>query len=172
MVEESYEIRETESEYEVIPVKPIRSLEKRISELERATISAGIPQIQSLIGQIIELIKTNQRLIDEIVRADNELRNELSKIPSKIDDLIFNMKSLIEMIKAAGEVETTPGISQEAIKPLSDLMQKLVEQNQKLVDANQAVLESLDSINRKLKAGTPISTLMSQYPGLKIRREE
>jgi len=170
MVEEHYEIRESNDEYEIVPLKPIRSLERRLDEVERALTAAGIPQIQSLIAQIIELIKTNQRLIDEIIRADNELRNELSKLPPKIDDLVSNMKRFMEILEEAGEAETA-GIGPETLKPISDALQKLAEQNQKIIDGNQAIVQALDSINRKLRSGTPISSLISQYPGLKIRRE-
>jgi len=170
MADEDYEIRESGDEYEIVPLRPIRSLERRLDEMEKTVSSAGIPQIQSLISQIIELIKTNQRLIDEIIRADNELRNELSKLPPKIDDLVSNMKQFMEILEKAGEAETT-GIGPETLKPLSDALQKLTEQNQKIIDGNQAIVQSLDSISRKLRGGTPISSIMSQYPGLKIRRE-
>lgn len=172
MTDEGVEIRESGENYELVPIRPIRALESRVAALESASISAGVPQIQSLIGQIIELIKTNQKLIDEIVRADNELREALAKIPPRIEELVYQLKHFMELLHRAGEMETTPGISTEAMKPVLESMQKMIELNQKIVDTNQSILESLDSLNRKLKSGTPVSSLMSQYPGLKLRSSQ
>jgi len=168
MAEEEVELTEKGESYEVIPITPIRRLERRMEAIE----SAGtIPQIQSLINQIIELIRGNQRVVEEIVRANSDLRNELSKIPPKIDELTGNLKEFINMVKAAGEAEVG-GPSSEAMRPLQDSLIKLIDQNQKLVEGNQAVLESLDTLGRKMRSGTPVSSLMSSYPGLKLRREE
>lgn len=169
MADEEVELSETSrDDYEVIPITPIRRLEKRISEIEQA---GSIPQLQTLITQIIELIKSNQRIVDEVINANSELRNEISKLPAKIDDLTTTMKSFISLVEAAGREEiTAPG--PEALKPLVDQFQKVVEQNQKLLESNQAMVEQLDNINRKLKTGTPVSQLLSAYPGIKLGRKE
>jgi hypothetical protein len=152
--------------YEVIPITPIRRLERKISNLEKA---GSIPQLQSLIGQIIELVKGNQKLIDSIVHADAELRNEISKLPPKIDDQTRTMREFINLIEAAGRDEiSTPG--PEAFKPLVEQFKKIVEQNAKMIENDQAILESLDNIGRKMRSGTPVSKLLSSYPQLKMKR--
>ncbi len=168
MTEEEVEITEGRgNNFEVIPITPIRRLERRMSQLEQA---GSIPQLQSLITQIVELIRTNQKLIDSIVRADTELRNELSKLPPKIDELTTHMRNFINMIEMAGKEEVSgPGL--EALKPLTDEFRKVVEQNQKLIEGNQAILDSLDDISKKLKGGTPVSKILSAYPGMRLRKE-
>jgi hypothetical protein len=80
------------------------------------------------------------------------------------------MKSFINLVEAAGRDEAS-GTGAEALKPMTDYMQKMVEQNQRIVEGNQAMLDQLDSISRKLKGGTPVSQLMSSYPGIKLRRD-
>jgi hypothetical protein len=168
MPEEEVELTQKGEGYEVIPITPIRKLEKRMDMIE----SAGtIPQIQSLVNQIIELIRGNQRIVEEIVRANSDLRNELSKMPPKIDELAGTMKEFINMIKAAGEEELS-GPGAEAMRPVQDSLIKLIEQNKQMVEGNQAIIESLDNLGRKMRAGTPVSSLLSSYPGLKLRREE
>lgn len=167
MPEEEVELTEKAEGYEVIPVAPVRRLEKRVEELER---SGTIPQLQSLITQIMELIRGNQRIVEEIVRANSELRSELSKLPPKIEDLTGTMRQFIGLVKAAGEEEiTAPG--PETVRPLTENLQKLIEQNQKLIEGNSAILDALDNLSRKVRGGTPISALMAQYPGLKLRKE-
>lgn len=137
-----------EEEYEIIPTSPLKRLEKRISKVEASSSSS---QIQKLIEQIIELIKSNQRVIDDVIKADSELRNEMSKIPGRIDNLIVNMNEFIELLKASATEETVAGISREAMEPLVEKMDELVNQNKKTIETNQAVLSSLGMIDNRLK---------------------
>jgi uncharacterized coiled-coil protein SlyX len=107
--------------------------------------------------------------VNDVIQANTELRNEISRLPSKLDDLITTMKSFISLVEAAGKEEiSTPT---ESLKPISEQLQKMIEQNQKLLESNQAILEQLDSMNRKLKGGTPVSHLLASYPRLKLRKE-
>jgi methyl-accepting chemotaxis protein len=165
---EEVEIREERKGYEVIPIAPIRRLEKRLEELERA---GTIPQLQQLITQIIELIKGNQRIVAEIIRANAELRDELSKLPPRIEEMTEAMREFIRLIKAAGEVEVAAP-APEVMRPLQESMQKLLEETRKLVEGNAAILEAIDRLSKKIKAGTPVSALLAAYPGLRLRKRE
>jgi len=158
---------ESEESYEIIPVTPLKKLEHRMERIEQA---GTVPQLQSLINQILELIRSNQKIVNDVIQANAELRNEFSKLPSKIDELTTTMKNFISMVEAAGKEEISPP-SPEMFKPMTEQLQKLVEQNQKLVENNQVVIEQLDSLNRKIRGGTPVSQLLTSYPGMKLRRE-
>lgn len=156
----------TES-YEIIPVTPLKKLEQRIERVEQ---TGTIPQLQNLITQIIELIRSNQKIVNDVIQANAELRNEISKLPSKFEELTSMMKNFIALVEAAGKEEvSTP--SAETFKPLTEYLQKMVDQNQKIMEGNQAMLDQLDNISKKLRGGTPVSQLMSSYPGIKFRRE-
>jgi len=137
-----------EEEYEIIPTSPLRRLEKRISKVE---VSSSSSQIQKLIEQIIELIKSNQRIIDDLIKADSELRNEISKLPGRIDSLVSNMNEFVELLKASATEEAVSGISKDAMEPLVNKMDELIKQNKKNVEASQAVLNSLGMIDNRLK---------------------
>jgi len=158
---------EEDVSYEIIPITPIRKLEERIDKIET---SGSTPQLQSLINQIIELIRSNQKIVNDVIQANTELRNELSKIPFKIDELLTSMNSFLSLIEAAGREEVAPQpavqqISPDVFKPMIEELKKITDQNQRLVDANQAVLEEIDKVNKRMKGtGTPISTLLSTYP--------
>lgn len=134
-------------EYEVIPTSPIRRLERRLEKMEGSSSSS---QIQRMMEQMIELIKSNQRIIDDVIKANSELRDELSKIPGKIDRLMTTMNDFMELLKAASE-EESGGMGPEAMKPLVDKMTELVDQNKQSVEANQTMLTSLDTIDKRLK---------------------
>ena len=153
--------------YEIIPVTPLKKLEKRMDAIES---SGAVPQLQSLINQIIELIRSNQKIVNDVIQANSELRNELAKMPAKIDELTGLMKNFISLIEAAGKEEiSTPG--PELMKPVTDELKKMVEQNQRILETNQSMIDKLDVMGRKMKRGTPVSELLSSYPSMRLRKE-
>jgi len=157
-----------QEDYEIIPITPIKRLEKR---LERVEESGTVPQVQSLISQIIELIRSNQKIVNDVIKANTELRNEVSKVPSKLDDLIASMKNFISLIEAAGREEISAP-SADSLKPLTEQLKKLVEQNQKLLEGNEAMIDELSNISKKLRSGTPVSRVVTSYPGMRRFRKE
>jgi methyl-accepting chemotaxis protein len=139
---------EDEETYEVIPTSPIRRLEQRMGRIES---SSSTSEAQRLIEQIIELIKSNQRIIDDVVKSDSELRSELSRLPGKIDTLVAKMGEFLELLKATATEQAVEGISKEAMTPMVDKINELVEQNKRSLETNQAVLANLSSIDNRLK---------------------
>jgi hypothetical protein len=137
-------------EYEVIPTSPIRRLEKRMERMEDTSSGS---QVQKLMEQVIELIKSNQRIIDDVVKANAELRDELSKLPTKMDKLMDTMGEFMELLRTASEDEdrANTGVTAEAFKPLVDKMTELVEQDKKSLEANQTMLTAMDTIDKRLK---------------------
>lgn len=147
---------EYDEEYEVIPTSPVRRLDKRVSRMEVTNSSS---EIRRLIEQVIELIKSNQRIIDDIIKSDAELRNEVSRLPGKIDELLATMGEFMDLLKSAA-TESTPRESRESMEPLLKKITELVEQNKKSHDIGQATLTSLDTIDKRLKR----MTVQSQRP--------
>jgi len=139
---------EDEETYEVIPASPIRKLEKRMGMLES---SSSTSEVQRLIEQIIELIKSNQRIIDDVVKSDSELRSEISRLPGEIKDLVERMDEFLGILKATATEENSEDMSKDAMTPFVEKINELVEQNKKSVEASQAVLANLSSIDNRLK---------------------
>ena len=141
-----------DEEYEIIPTSPIRRLEKRIDDMESTSTPS---EVRKLIEQVIELIKSNQRVIDDIVKSNFELRNELSRVPGKIDELLKSMDDFMELLKASATEEVVSGISKDVMEPVVKKIGELVdqgrEQSKTSTDASQAMLTSLDTIDKRLK---------------------
>ena len=137
-----------EDEYEIIPTSPLRRLERRISQVETSSSSS---EVQRLIEQIIELIKSNQRIIDDVIKADAELRDEISKVPGKIDELLSSMHEFMEILKSSATEDTVSDISKDVMQPLVGKMTELIEQNKKNIEVGQATLTSLGIIDKRLK---------------------
>ena len=135
-------------EYEIIPTSPLKRLEKRLSKLETSSSSS---QSQQLIEQIIELIKSNQRIIDDVIKADAELRNEISRLPGRIDSLVSGMSEFMELLKASAAEEAATGAGGKAMDTFVGKINELVDQNKKSLETTQAVLNSLSTIDNRLK---------------------
>jgi methyl-accepting chemotaxis protein len=137
-----------DDEYEIIPTSPLRRLEKRINQVEN---SSSTSEVQRLIEQIIELIKSNQRIVDEVIKADAELRDEISRIPGKIDELLSSMHEFMEILKTSATEETVTDISKDVMQPLVGKMTEMIDQNKKGMEVSQATLTSLGIIDKRLK---------------------
>lgn len=140
-----------DEEFELIPLSPIRRLEKRIDKLENTT---GGVDVREFFRELVAIIRMNQEIVDELAKSSDALRIELAKLPGKLDEVTRNLNELISYIKAAA-VEETAGISADAFKPLTDKLDQLVQTNQKIIENNENVAGALESIDKKLKSPLP-----------------
>jgi predicted transcriptional regulator len=139
---------EDEDEYEIIPTSPVRRIEKRIDKLEQGSYPN---EVRKLIEQVVELIKSNQKIIDDSIRANNELRAELSKIPDSITNLVNHMNDFMKLLEESATEEAVSDVSKEVMQPLLLKLTELVDQNKKSFEASQASLATLDMIEKRLK---------------------
>jgi len=139
---------EEDKEYELIPISPIRRLERRLDRVEKTSTAGDFSK--ELLDDVVDIVRMNQMLVDELAKSNDALRIELSKLPGRLDELITNTKELVSFIKASGEQEVS-AIGPETMKPVVDKLDELVQENKKMSDKNDALLELLDDVGRKLK---------------------
>lgn len=137
-----------EDEYEIIPTSPMRRLERRIHKLESESSSS---EVRKLVEEIIELIKANQRVIDDIIKSNNELRSDLSKVPVKIDKLVDTMNEFIGILRETANEDTVTEMSKDAMEPVVKKIDELIKQNKDSLDQNQALLDNMGTIDKRLK---------------------
>ncbi len=135
-----------DEEFELIPISPIRRLEKRLERLE----SASTEGTSSIYKDMVDIIRMNQEIVDELAKSNDALRIELSKLPGKLDELIMNMKELISFIKSSGEQEAV-GVTQEAMQPVVDKLEEIVKTNKLATEKNDAMLDLLDTISKRVR---------------------
>jgi len=128
-------------------MSPIRRLERRIDKIESTTGN------QELIREIIDIVRMNQQMVDELAKSNDALRIELAKLPAKIDELVASMKEIISFIKSSGEEENV-GITKEAMKPLVEKFDEMINTNKTMAEKSDSMLELLDDISKKLKRPT------------------
>jgi len=135
---------ETE-EVEIIPISPLRRLEKRIEELEASKMFDS----RELYKELVAIIRMNQQIVDELAKANDALRIELSKLPSRLEDLTSRLEELINFIKASAEEEVA---SKEGIGlPIVQKLDQLIEMTKKMVETNQAMQTSLEELEKRLR---------------------
>lgn len=143
--------RDSEHEYELIPVSPLRKLERRMDEIDR---KSGGMDSKEFYKELVEIIRMNQQLVDELAKANDALRIELSRLPSRLEDMIGKLDELVSFIKASAG-EDYGGASVDTMKPLLDKMAEIVDSNKKIVESNQAVMSSLEDMEKKFKRPLP-----------------
>jgi len=83
---------------------------------------------------------------------------------------MIEMKNFVNLVKSSAEDEIS--FSPDAMKPLTEQLQKMIDQNKQNTETNKQIIETLGEISKKLKTGTPVSHILSNYPNLKIRSFE
>lgn len=130
-------------EFELVPMSPIRRMERRLEHLES---TSGL-DAKGFLKEMVDIIKMNQMLVDELAKANDSLRIEISKLPSRLDELVAHLTELLTYIKASATEETVTG----SFKPLVEKFDQLIEANKKIADSNQSMLSALEEIDKKLK---------------------
>ena len=140
-----------DEDYELVPMSPIRRLERRIDKIENTT--GGI-DVQDFFKELVAIIRMNQEIVDELAKSSDALRIELSKLPGKLDDVTRNLSELITYIKAAATEDQT-SMSSDSFKPLADKLDQLIETNKRIIENDENVSGLLESIEKKLRPPLP-----------------
>ncbi len=136
----------SEEEFELIPISPMRRLERRLEKMES---TKGV-DVKEFFGQLVDIVRMNQQLVDELAKANDSLRIEISKLPGKLDELINDLNELLAFIKASAGAEAGEASSNN-LDPLLKKMDALIEGNKKIVESNELVMETIDSMSKVRK---------------------
>ncbi|MBI1978487.1 MAG: hypothetical protein HYS62_00305 [Candidatus Aenigmarchaeota archaeon] len=140
-----------DEEFELIPLSPIRRMEKRIDKLENT--SGGV-DVREFFRELVAIIRMNQEIVDELAKSSDALRIELSKLPAKLDDVTQNLNELLSYIKTAA-MEETGRISSDAFGPLAEKLDQLIDTNKKIIENDENVSSLLESIDKKMRSPLP-----------------
>ena len=85
-----------EEEYELIPMSPIRRLEKRMDKVERSGSATDI------VKELIEFVRTNQHVVDDIVKINSELMTRVSDLSGSVKELTNKVNDFMGRLEASG----------------------------------------------------------------------
>lgn len=86
-----------EEEYELVPLSPVRRLEKRMERLEKVGTS------QEMAKELIDIVRSNQQVVDDIVKINSEIINKVSELAMSVRDLSDKINDFMERIEVAPE---------------------------------------------------------------------
>jgi hypothetical protein len=154
----------SDEEFELVPVAPMRRLERRLEKIEGMQ---GV-DVKEFFSQLVDIVRMNQQLVDELAKANDALRIEISKLPGKLDELINDLNELLAFIKASAGAEAGEASAGMNLEPLLKKMDALIEGNKKIVESNELMMDSIDSLSSKMRK--PIKPYSgSRLPPLKRR---
>ena len=81
-----------EEEYEIVPLGPVRRLEKRLERIEKI-------RGDETIKDLIELVRTNQHVIDEIVKVNSDVVSKMSELSIAVNKLTGKVDNLVSKEK-------------------------------------------------------------------------
>lgn len=93
-----------EEEYELVPLSPLRRMEKRLERLEKAGTS------QDMVKELIDVVRTNQQIVDDMVKINSDIINKISELSGSINNMLTKVDEFLSRI----ELEETT--AQEAKK--------------------------------------------------------
>lgn len=109
-----------EEEYELVPMSPIRRLEKRMDKVEK-TGSAG-----ETTKELIEIVRANQHVIDEMVRINSMMIERISELLSSVNSMTQRMEDFLGRIEiASGGPEGSDDLEKKVDERLAKLEKRL-----------------------------------------------
>lgn len=143
-----------DDEYEIIPMGPVRKLEKRIKELESERESGGTGN-SSLVRDILDIMKANQKIVNDMVESTDQLHNSVDTLTTKMDTVIDNMNSFIELLEEASETsleeDVSTNISQNLVTPIQQTMEDLHATNEKMLKGLAKIDDSIGKLDKRMK---------------------
>ncbi len=140
--DDEYEI--FDDEYEVMPLNPLRRLERRLEALEQ---SRTLANLEKFIDKIIDMTELNQKIIEEVVKSNQGLREEIEVLVGKLERLEEKIEQFVDVLKMLGEEEAKSSGEEIMVKVLD----KFNDVAEKITESNNNMLQMLASIEKRLK---------------------
>ena len=109
---------EFEEEYELVPLNPVRRLEKRVARIEKTGTSSDTTK------ELLDIVRVNQTVIEEVVKIDSEMIKRVSELSDAVGKMLEKMNEFFGRIEVAGEQTHETG-SPEIAKKVDERLVKL-----------------------------------------------
>jgi len=142
-------IEDTVDDYEMVPVSPMRKMERKISSLESSNYAK---KMEVFTDKLFDISELNQKIIDDVVRSNQSLREDLAVLIGKMENLTKKMDGFMDLMNQAMELDTTSGAGKEAMelisKPIIENMKSLVDNNR---ETSEMIMQSLNDISKTIR---------------------
>ena len=121
-----------EEEFELIPLSPIRKLEKRLTRIERSTTSG------EMLAELMDIVKTNQQVVDNMAKANAALIERIQDLNGSVNKTLARMDDFINRIETSETAEPMKEEESEREKELNERIAKLEKRLNALLLTNIA----------------------------------
>jgi uncharacterized coiled-coil protein SlyX len=115
---------EHEEEYELVPLSPLRRIERRIERLEKTSVS------QELNRELLEIVRANQQVVDDLVRTNSEMISRVAELSTAVNNLIAKIGDFISRI----EIEEAP-IESSSVREVEQKLNERLDKLEKRINA-------------------------------------
>ncbi|MFH0962300.1 MAG: hypothetical protein V1820_06480 [archaeon] len=132
----------SEDDFELVPITPVRKIEREIQSL-RNQMKAS-PDQSVLVNQIVEILRMNQAIVDQLSTKQGELINKISETNSKLDKLAESINRLVEELVSGAEEEANA--IQAAGQP-DERLEKIIDQNNSLINSLSVIAKEMSRVS-------------------------
>ncbi len=141
---------ESNEDYEVVPLGPIRKLEKRLDQIEAQSHQSGPGD--DFVRDVLDIMKSNQKIVNDMTESTHELQNSVEDLTHKMDDVIDNMNEFMELLSEASEMdmegEVVGDLRNRIAEAVGDRLEDVVGDMQ---ESNQEIVEGLNDLNESIR---------------------
>jgi uncharacterized phage infection (PIP) family protein YhgE len=138
-----------EEDYEVVPVGPMRKLERRMDELEQTSQKSDSDP--ELIRDVLDIMKSNQKVVNDMTESTHELKNEVEDLTHKMDEVVDNMNSFMDLLKEASEMDMEGEVVSDMEGRIAKTVNSQMEEiGSHIQQSNQEVADTIESMNQNL----------------------
>jgi predicted nucleic acid-binding Zn-ribbon protein len=131
-----------QDEYEIVPLDPIRSLERKIERLEASMTGKTVSQ------EYLELVRTNQQVVDDLVKMNTEVINRLLQLSDSINGLVGKLNEFMNKFEIAGGGEES-----------NEKVRMIEEENRRMRDSYEELMNKMNNLEKRINA-----ILLSKMP--------
>lgn len=147
---------EKDEEYELVPVTPIRRLEKEIEKLKKKGLGED-----SVSSGSVEALQSIRKIVEETFKANNALLKETSSMIKKLSKTNESLNELINMLKEASKsaIEESASKTKTPLKNKkrtteNEKLKQLRSRFEELLDQNRVILDRLDKLEGELEVSS------------------
>ncbi len=138
----------SEEEYELVPLSPIRRMEKRLERLEKSGTS------NEIMKELIDIVKMNQQIVDDVVRINSEMIKRVGELSETVGKSISKLDEFTSKIEMAENESQQPEQNTEMQTKLDRLEKRI---NALLASAPRRPMAAARPMGRPMAARRPLA---------------
>ena len=139
---------DAQDDFEVVPLTPLRRLEKRMESIETTKTTQNL---ERFVDKILDMVALNQKIVDEVVKANQGLREDMAVLIGKMNDNQERLSEFIGILRDASESELEGNDSKSIAEALKPYFDKMSESTSKTLEMNSTLADTLASLDRNMR---------------------